>query len=45
MRQHFEIKGWQAVDIILATVVAHYIPGEMLLLGSLGQAARVEPDF
>jgi hypothetical protein len=27
LRQRFEVKDWQGVDIILATVVAHYIPG------------------
>jgi hypothetical protein len=30
--QHFEIKDWEGVEIILATAVAHYIPGEMLWL-------------
>lgn len=36
LRQHFEIKDWQGVDIILATAVAHYIPGEMLWLRFIG---------
>ena len=36
LRQHFEIKDWQGVDIILATAVAHYIPGEMLWLRFFG---------
>jgi hypothetical protein len=32
LRQHFEIKDWQGVEIILATAVVHYFPGEMLWL-------------
>ena len=36
LRQHFEIKDWQGVEIILATAVAHYFPGEMLWLRFLG---------
>lgn len=36
LRQHFEIKDWEGVDIILATAVAHYIPGEMLWLRFIG---------
>ena len=36
LRQHFEIKDWQAVEIIMATAVAHYIPGEMLWLRFIG---------
>jgi len=36
LRQHFEIKDWQGIDIILATAVAHYIPGEMLWLRFIG---------
>ncbi len=36
LRQHFEIKDWQGVDIIMATVVAHYLPGEMLWLRIIG---------
>ena len=36
LRQHFEIKDWQGVEIILATAVAHYIPGEMLWLRFIG---------
>ena len=36
LRQHFEIKDWEGVDIILATAVAHYISGEMLWLRFIG---------
>ena len=35
-RQHFEIKDWQGVELILATAAAHYIPGEMLWLRFIG---------
>jgi hypothetical protein len=36
LRQHFEIRDWHGVDIILATAVAHYIPGEMIWLRFIG---------
>ncbi|MFC1981106.1 hypothetical protein ACFLVN_02550 [Chloroflexota bacterium] len=36
LRKHFEVKDWQGVDIILATAVAHFIPGEMLWLRFIG---------
>ncbi|MEE8619213.1 MAG: hypothetical protein V3S84_03700 [Dehalococcoidales bacterium] len=36
LRQHFEIKDWEGVEIILATAVVHYIPGEMLWLRFIG---------
>jgi len=36
LRQHFEIKDWQGVEIILATAAAHYIYGEMLWLRFIG---------
>ncbi len=36
LRQFFEIKDWQGIDIILATAVAHYIYGEMLWLRIIG---------
>jgi hypothetical protein len=36
LRQHFEIKDWQGVEIIIATAVAHYAPGEMLWLREIG---------
>lgn len=54
LRQHFEIKDWQGVEIILATAAAHYIPGEMLWLRFIGpsrsgrtellRAIAVHPD-
>jgi len=36
LRQHFEIKDWQGIEIILAAAAAHYIPGEMLWLRFIG---------
>jgi hypothetical protein len=30
LREHFEITDWQGVELILATAVAHYTPGEMV---------------
>ncbi|MFC1926215.1 ArsR family transcriptional regulator [Chloroflexota bacterium] len=36
LRQHFEIKDWQGVDIILAVAVAHWFSGEMLWLRLIG---------
>ena len=36
LRQHFEIKDWRAVEIILVTAVAHYISDEMLWLRFIG---------
>lgn len=36
LRQHFEIKDWQGVEIILAVAVAHYTPGEMLWFKIIG---------
>ena len=36
LRQHFEIKDWQGVEIIMAAAVAHYLPGEMLWLRIIG---------
>jgi len=36
LRQHFEIKDWQGVEIIMATAAAHFIGGEMLWLRFLG---------
>ncbi len=54
LRQHFEIRDWQGVEIILAVAVAHYIPGEMLWVRFLGpsrsgktellRAIAVHPD-
>ena len=32
LRQHFEIKDWQGIELILAVAAAHYIPEEMLWL-------------
>ena len=47
LRQHFEIKDWQAVELILATAVAHYISGEMLWLRFIGPCVgiRLLQDF
>ena len=45
LRQHFEIKDWQGVDIILATAVAHYIPGEMLWLRFIGPSRSGRTEF
>ena len=36
LRRHFEIVDWEAVEIIMAAAVAHYIPGEMLWVRFLG---------
>lgn len=36
LRAHFEIKDWQGLEIILATAVSHYIPGEMLWVRVIG---------
>lgn len=36
LRQHFEIKDWQGVEIIMAAAAAHYLPGEMLWLRIIG---------
>lgn len=36
LRQHFEIKDWQGVEIILAAATAHFTPGEMLWLRFIG---------
>lgn len=36
LRKHFEIVDWQGVELILATAVAHYAPGEMLWLREIG---------
>lgn len=33
---HFEIKDWQGVEIIFASAIAHYSPGEMLWLRIIG---------
>ncbi|MFC1977615.1 hypothetical protein ACFLWS_05055 [Chloroflexota bacterium] len=36
LRKHFEIVDWQGVELLLATSVAHYAPGEMLWLREIG---------
>jgi len=36
LRQHFEIKDWQGIEIILGTAAAHFIPGEMVWLRFIG---------
>jgi hypothetical protein len=36
LRQHFEIRDWQGVEIILAVAAAHYLPGEMLWVRIIG---------
>jgi len=45
LRQHFEIKDWQGVEIIMATAVAHYIPGEMLWLRFIGPSRSGRTEF
>lgn len=34
--KYYEIKDWQGIQIILATAVAHYAPGQMLWLRVIG---------
>lgn len=36
LRQHFEIKDWQGIELILAVACAHYQPGEMLWFRIIG---------
>jgi hypothetical protein len=36
LRRHFEVKDWQAVELILAAAIAHYAPGEMLWFRIIG---------
>jgi len=36
IKAHFEIRDWQAVEIIMAAAVAHYSEGEMLWLRLIG---------
>ena len=45
LRQHFEIKDWEGVEIILAVAAAHYIPGEMLWLRFIGPSRSGRTEF
>ena len=45
LAQHFEIDDWQAVDIVLAAIVAHKLGGEMLWLRIIGASGSGKTEI